>query len=444
VPSPSRDEILALDRQHLWHPYTAFDEQAIRPPLVIARADGALLHDLDGRPFLDGNSSWWVAALGHRHPRLVRALAEQAAVLGHTALAGVTHEPAARLAGDLCAIAPQGLTRVLFSDDGSTAVEAALKIALQFFAQNGRPEKRRFLGFDGAFHGDTAGAVSLGGIDVFRRRFGPLLFDALRVPSPAPDDDRDVLGWERACAAVETLLARDGREVAAVVVEPIVQGAAGMRIHAPEFLMRLRQATAAHDVLLIADEVFTGYGRTGPMWACAHAGIAPDLLCTAKAFSGGLLPMAATLATERIFDGFRGGRDRALLHGHSFTGNPLGAAVAREVLAVYRDEDVLGRAARKAPRLAAAVDEVRRLPFVMRVRHIGMIAAADLAAPSPGSSGYLGDAGWRVYDEALRRGALLRPLGDTVYLAPPLTIPDEDLDRLCAIFVASVGVAGGG
>lgn len=437
----SRDAIVALDKQHVWHPYTAMEEYiASGAPLVIERAEGARLHDADGRVFLDGNASWWVAALGHRHPRLLRALARQAETLGHTSLAGVTHAPAALLARDLCAVAPLGLTRVLFSDDGSTAVEAALKIAVQFFGQNGRPEKRRFVALDGAFHGDTAGAVSLGGVEVFRRHFGALLFDVVRVASPAPADEEDGEAWRRAFAAVEELLATSAHEIAAVVVEPIVQGAAGMRAYAPRYLAALRALTARLDVLLIADEVFTGYGRTGPMWGCDHADVAPDLLCTAKGFSGGLLPMAATLASERLFDGFRGGRERALLHGHSFTGNPLGAAVAREVLAIYRDEDVLGQVARKAPRLAATVAELRGRPGVLRVRQIGMIAAVDLL-PSSTRGGYLGEAGWRVYEQGLSRGALLRPLGDTAYLTPPLTISDGDLDQLCGIFVDSVRAA---
>ncbi len=434
MPPLSRDEVLRLDRQHLFHPYGFADDP--RPPLVIAHAEGARLVDADGREYLDGNASWWVAALGHRHPRLVAALAAQAQTLGHVALAGITHEPAAALARDLVAVAPSGLTRVFFSDDGSTAVEAALKLAVQLFAQEGRPKKRRFVALEGAFHGDTSGAVSLGGVEVFRRRFGPLLFDAIHVPSPAPDDEADEVAWRRAFDAVAALVEREHEEIAGVVVEPIVQGAAGMRRYAPEYLARLRELTARRDVLLITDEVFTGYGRTGPMWACDLAGIAPDLLCTAKGFSGGLLPMAATLLTERIFDGFRGGRSRAFLHGHSFTGNPLGAAVAREVLAVYRDEDVLARAAGKARRLAAATEALRVLPSVLRVRQIGMVAAADLA-PS-GQGGYLGEAGWRVYDEGLARGAVLRPLGDTVYLTPPLNIPDDDLDRLCGIWLDAV------
>ncbi len=438
APPASRDEspeaLLALDRQHVWHPYTPIDDP--RPPLLVERASGARFHTADGRAFFDGNSSWWVAGLGHNHPRLVAALCAQAERLCHVALAGLTHAPAVLLARELVAVAPAGLTRVFYSDDGSTAVEAAIKLAVQYFAQTGRPEKRKLLALTDAFHGETAGAASLGGVELFRRASAPLLFDALHASL---------------ATAVATVRAH-GPELAAVVVEPIVQGAAGMLVSAPELLLELRRACSEHDVLLIADEVFTGYGRTGRMWACEHAGVTPDLLCLGKTFSGGMLPMAATLVSERLAEAFRGGRERAFLHGHSFCGNPLGAAVARAALAVMRDEDVLGQVQRKAPRLRAAVTEVATRLGSERAtgaRAIGMVAAIDLVptrgagAGSAAGPSYLGAAGWRVYDEALARGAYLRPLGDTVYLAPPLTISDQELDELCDIFVAAVTAAQG-
>lgn len=444
--SSLRDEVVALDARHVWHPYTAMAEYERRRgpqmPLVIERAEGARLYDVDGRVYLDGNSSWWVASLGHGHPRLVRALVEQAARLCHTSLADVTHEQAARLAAELVAVAPAGLTRVFYSDDGSTAVEVAAKMAVQFFRQNGRPEKQRLVALEGAFHGDTVGAASLGGVDVFRQAFGALLFDVVRVPSPADPGAHAGTAkkpdWAAAFASMEQALRGAAHEIAAVVVEPIVQGAAGMRIYAPEYLRRLRALTDELGVLLIADEVFTGYGRTGPMWACDHAGVAPDLLCTAKGYSGGMLPMAATLATERVYAGFLGGRERAFYHGHSFTGNPLGAAVAREVLAVYRDEDVLGGIPRRAARLRALADALGRRHGDESARSLGMVLACDL-----GGAGYLGDIGRRVYEEGLRRGAYIRPLGDTVYLVPPLNIDEADLDRLCGIFLDATAAACG-
>lgn len=429
----TKDEILDLDRRHVWHPYTAVDDD--RQPRVIVAAEGAYLHDVDGNRLLDGNSSWWVAGLGHRHPRLVRAIIQQAERLGHVSLAGLTHEPAAALAKELAAVAPPGLVRVFYSDDGSTAIEAALKLSVQYFRQTGRPQKHRFVALRGAYHGDTLGAASLGGVELFRSGFGPLVFDVIHVPSPAPEDDAAAVSaiWQTAFARAAEEIAAGQEHIAGVVVEPLVQGAGGMQMYAPAYLAELRRVTAAHDVLFIADEVFTGYGRTGTMWACDQAEVVPDLLCLGKTFSGGLLPMAATLVSERLLDGFRGGRARAFLHGHSFCGNPLGAAVALEVLAVMREEAVLEGIQNKAPCLRRAVETAARLPGVKRPRQLGMVAAVDLAG-----GGYLGNAGWRVYEEGLRRGAYLRPLGDTVYLAPPLNIADADLDRLCTIFEESI------
>ncbi|MFW5876234.1 MAG: adenosylmethionine--8-amino-7-oxononanoate transaminase [Myxococcota bacterium] len=424
-----RDQIVALDRRHVWRPYTSSEDHQSIDPMVVVRARGAWLQDADGRHYLDGNGSWWCNNLGHGHPRLMEALRRQSEELAHCSLAGITHEPAARLAEELARSAPQGLSRVFYSDDGSTAVEVALKIALQYWRQNGRPERTRFVTLAGAYHGDTSGTMSLGGMDTFRSMYAPMLFEPVR----APDPDEGGLGWARVADAIEEHLEEEGDTLAGVVVEPMIQGVAGMRMYPPDILRRLREVTRRTGTLLIADEVFTGFGRTGQMWACDHAGVAPDLLCTAKGLSGGVLPFAATLATEALFDGFRGGKDRALMHGHTFCGNPLGAAIAREVLAVYRDEDVVGEVRRKAPRVAATFERLAELPGVHRPRALGMVGAVDL-----GAGGYLGKSGWNVYEAARRRGAYLRPLGDTVYMCPALTISDEDLDRLLQIVEASV------
>jgi len=425
----TREEIVQLDKRYVWHPYTPMQEYIEHgEPLVIERAQGSRLFDQDGRSYLDGNSSWWTALLGHQHPRLVAALKAQADTLCHTALAGITHEPAARLGKELVAVAPEGLSRVLFSDNGSTAIEAAIKIALKFWGQNGRPLRRRFIALDDAFHGETLGVTALSGVEVFRRPFADVLMECVHVPVGQD-------GYERAFAAAERLLREGADEIAAVVVEPMLQGAGGMRVYSAEYLRRLRALTQELDILFVADEVFTGYGRTGPMWACAHAGIAPDILCTAKGFSGGLLPMAATLASERVFDGFLGDASRALHYGHTYCGNPLGARVALEVLAVYKDEQILEKAAPKAEKLTRAVEAFAGLPGVKSVRSLGMLGAVELEGEA---SGYLGRAGWRVYEEAKKRGAYLRPLGNIVYTAPALNIPDADLDELLFIFSESI------
>jgi adenosylmethionine-8-amino-7-oxononanoate aminotransferase len=431
-----RERVVALDKRRVWHPYTSMDDYAKHvDPIVVVRAEGAWLHDADGRSYLDANSSWWVASLGHNHPRLVAALERQARANCHSALAGMTHPAAAELAEALCGVTPAGLEHVFFSDDGSTAVEVALKLSVQYWAQNGRPERTRFAALDDGFHGETIGSTAIGGVELFRRPFRGILADCFHLPSPGDP----AVSLDRAIAALEALFAREADTIACLVVEPIVQGAAGMWVHDPAYLRAARELCTRHDVFLVADEVFTGYGRTGPMWACAHADVAPDLLCTAKGFSGGMLPMAATLATSRIFDGFLGGRDRAFYYGHSFCGNPLGAAVAREVLRVYDEEDVLARAVPKAARIGAAFAKLAELRGVARTRAIGMVGALDLA----GEGGYLAEVGWRVYDEALRRGAYLRPLGNVIYVAPPIDILDVDLDRLLEILAASVAAVAG-
>jgi adenosylmethionine-8-amino-7-oxononanoate aminotransferase len=280
-----------------------------------------------------------------------------------------------------------------------------------------------------AFHGETLGVTALGGVELFRRPFAGAVRDAIRVPAP-----REPGSLEAARAALARVLERDAETIAALVLEPVVQGAAGMQIYDPAFLRAARELCDLHDVLLVADEVFTGYGRTGPRWACEHAGIAPDVLCTAKGFSGGVLPMAATLTTERVFEGFLGSPERAFYYGHTFCGNPLGAAVAREVLRVYEEERVLEGAKWRAERIAAAFHSLGELPGVERARSLGMIGACDLG----GSSDYLADAGWRVYDEARARGAYLRPMGNVVYVAPALNIPEADLEELLEIARASI------
>ncbi len=428
-----RERIVQADKRRVWHPYTPMRQYVEGgDPLCISRAQGSRLFDTEGRSFLDGNSSWWTAALGHGHPRLIAALGRQAEAMCHVPLAGIAHEPAALLAEELVAVAPEGASRVFFSDDGSTAVEVALKLALQYWHQNGRPDRKRFVALGGAFHGDTLGAAALGGVEVFRRPFAGVLLDCIHVPVTPP-------GYEQAFAALERVLRDSADSLAAVVLEPIVQGAAGMRMYSPELLKRAAELAERADVFLVLDEVFTGYGRTGPMWALEHAGVRPDLMCTAKAFSGGMLPMGATLVSERIYEGFLGDPERAFYYGHTYCGNPLGAAVAREVLAVYRDEDLLARAVPKARRITEAFDRLRGVAGVEGVRSLGMIGALDLG----GDAGYLAGSGWRVYAEALRRGAYLRPLGNVVYVAPPINIEDADLEELLGIVEESLRAVAG-
>ena len=419
---PSDQDLIALDRRHVWRPYTSSEDHEGKPLFVVERAEGPWLIGSDGRRLLDASGSWWCNNLGHGHPRLRGAIARQAEQLMHCTFAAATHEPAARLAAELAEVAPEGLSRAFYSDNGSTSVEVALKMAFQYWQQNGEPRRTRFIALPGGYHGDTFGAMSAGAVDEFTAVFRPLLFDVERPPGPIDHE------WEPVFGDLFAMLRNRGDEIAAVIVEPVVQGAAGMRMYPPEMLAALSRETEQAGALLIADEVFTGFGRTGPMWACEHAGVSPDLLCTAKGLSGGMLPFAATLATERVYDGFRGDKSRALMHGHTFCGNPLGAAVAREVLAIYRDDDILVGARAKSAEVATAIMAMTDIPGVTHPRALGMCAAFDV-----GAGGYMGKVGWEISEVAFELGAHLRPLGNTVYIVPPLNVEDDDLDRLLQI-----------
>jgi len=385
----------------LWHPYT----QAARSPkpLPIVGAEGAYLITEDGRRILDGISSWWVSVHGHGHPRLAAALARQARVLDHVLFAGATHPPAVELAERLTALT--GLDRVFYSDNGSTAVEVALKMAFQYWRNRGE-RRTRFLALDHAYHGDTVGAMSVSGIPLFRDTFRDLLFGVDRYRGEIGDD------------------------VAGVLVEPMLQGAGGMRVHTTAFLADLAARCRAAGTLLIADEVLTGFGRTGRMFSCEHAGVSPDILCLAKGLSG-VLPFAATLATEEIHAAFLGDRARTFFHGHSFTGNPLGCAVAIESLRIFEEEPVLDRARAIGARLEAGLAPLRG---TAEVRGIGAVWAVEL----PADGGYLADVGPRMAEAALERAVLLRPLGNVLYAMPPYCLTDAEADRLARVMVEVV------
>lgn len=423
----NRDALIASDRRHLWRPYTSSEDHERYEPLIVERAEGPYLYDETGRAILDASGSWWCNNLGHRHPRIVDALKRQADRLMHCSFGGSTHETTIALAEELIARAPEGFSRVFFSDNGSSAVEIAAKMAFQYFQQNGAKARRRFLSLSGAYHGDTIGAMSLGSASAFHAVFDPLKFEVVHAPEP---EDKS---WENVARFIEETLEAEGDQFAALIVEPIVQGAGGMRIYPQDILRRFREATKEAGVLLIVDEVFTGYGRTGPFWAVEHAGVIPDLIAAAKGLSAGALPFAATLATETIYDGFRGDKSRALLHGHTFYGNPLGAAVALETLKIYREENILEIAKERANQLERGMHQLRAIEGVNGVRSIGMVAALEL-----GEDGYFGERGWRASRKALELGAQIRPLGDTLYLVPPLNIPQDALEKLLEITRAAI------
>jgi adenosylmethionine---8-amino-7-oxononanoate aminotransferase len=416
-----------LDQCHLWHPFTQMGEWSREQPLVIDRADGTDLVDAEGRRYIDGVSSLWCNVHGHRHPLIDRALHAQLDRMAHSTLLGLTHQPAAELAAALAAVAPPGLSRVFYSDSGSGAVEVALKMAFQHWQQRGGQHARRtsFVCLRDAYHGDTLGAVSVGGIDLFCAAYRPLLFRAHRVDPAEP-------------AELERVLDLHGEEVAAVIVEPLVQGAAGMRVQPPGYLRRARELTERHGVFLICDEVATGFGRTGTMFACEQERVAPDFLCLGKGLSGGYLPLAATLTTERVYEGFLGAQEdfRAFFHGHTFTGNPLACAAALASLEAFEREHTLLRMQPKIRLLRDLLGPVAAMPAVAEVRGRGLMVGIDLGPYDPALR-----LGHRVTLEARRRGAIIRPLGDVIVLMPPLAISQADLRRLVAITAESIDAA---
>ena len=433
----------ALDKAHVWHPFTQMRDWLAADPLVIAAAAGNRLIDTDGASYLDGVSSLWTNVHGHRHPRLDAAIRAQLDKVAHTTLLGLGSEPSIELAARLAAIAPQGLTRVFYSDSGSTSVEVALKIAFQFHRQapahlGGDTRRTRFLSLRNAYHGDTVGAVALGGMDLFHSIYAPLLFDTVKAESPycyRCPFGRQAGACEQECIShMETLFARHGHELCAAVVEPLVQGAAGMLLQPPGWLRRVRELCDEHGVFLVADEVAVGFGKTGTLFACEQEGVAPDFLCLAKGISGGYLPLAATLTTERVHDGFLARHEelRTFFHGHTYTGNPLACAAAIASLDVFGEERVMERLQPKISRLSARLETLRDLPHVGDIRQRGIMTGIEMVRDRGTKEGYdlAQRMGHRVTLEARRRGVIIRPLGDVMVLMPPLSITDDEIDLL--------------
>src|SRR6202166_2279037 len=413
---------------HLWHPFT--QEGVDPPPLLVRGGKGVFIETQDGRQILDAISSWWFNIHGHAHPAIAEAIAEQAARLEHVLFAGFSHEPAEELAVRLGKIVPPPLRHVFFSDDGSTAVEVALKLALQYWKNCGRPRKQRIVALENAYHGDTVGAMSVSDDSPFTAAFESLRIPVLRTHSASCA--HCPVGLTRATCQIECLnklerlLSEQGDEIAVVIVEPLLQGAGGMIVHPDEFLSGVRRLSAAHDVLLIADEVLTGFGRTGRMFACELAAVVPDLMCVAKGLTGGFLPLAATFATDRIHDAFTvGDRARAFFHGHSYTANPIACAAANASLQIFESEPVFDRIAAIEKVHAARLPAFAAHPAVTDIRHIGTVAAIELKVPD---AGYLSSLRPRLFEFFLSRGMLLRPLGNVVYILPPYVITPDQLN----------------
>ena len=437
------EELETWDKRYLWHPFTQMKDYCDETPLIIERGEGSFLFDIHGNRYLDGVSSLWVNLHGHRRGEIDRAIISQIEKISHSTLLGISHVPAIKLAKKLADSAPPGLSRVFYSDDGSTAVESGLKIAFQYWQQKAFPQKGKntFISLDYAYHGDTLGAVSVGGIDTFHELYRPLLFSTYRIPSPYcyrcslgrtyPSCGLDCLN------RAEEVVKRHHEEVAALIIEPLVQGAAGMIVAPPGYLKEIRRLCTKYHLLLIADEVAVGFGRTGTMFACEQEQVAPDLLCVAKGITGGYLPLAATLATEEVYGAFLGehGELKTFFHGHSYTGNPLACSAALASLEIFEQDRTLEVLQTKISLLKEKLQPFLGLPHVGEVRQKGFMVGIELVQHKESRKPFAREEkiGIRVMQEARKRGLIIRPLGDVIVIMPPLSISLEHLEELTTI-----------
>lgn len=441
------NEYQKKDLQYIWHPCSQMKDYESFPPIVIDHARGMYLYDLEGNRYLDVVSSWWCNLLGHANSRINAAVKAQIDRLEHVIFANFSHVPAITLCEKLAAILPKGLCKFHFTDNGSSAIEAAMKMSFQYHYQTGRPKKKRFMALADAYHGETLGALSAGGVDLYSEIYKPLLLDVIRVDGP--DCYRCPYGKNRDCCSAECFekaqqaFSQYGEETAAILVEPLVQAAAGMKIYPPVYLKKLRKACDQHQVHLIADEIAVGYGRTGRMFACEHAGISPDMMCLSKGLTGGYMPMAIVATTQQVYDAFYAdySEGKAFMHSHTYSGNPLACAAAVEVLAILEEEEILKHAAENAAYLSdLAARELGALPMIGEIRSIGLIHAMELVEDRKTKRAYPQKEryGYRIYREALSRGLVLRPLGDVLYFNPPLIMSREDMDFAVSVCQSSI------
>lgn len=436
--SRTTEQLRQLDKQFLWHPFTPMSLWT--DPLVITDAEGMYLIDSDGNRYLDGVSSLWCNVHGHRVPEIDAAIRRQLNRVAHSTMLGLASEPAILLAEQLMKIVPAGLAKVFYSDSGATAVEVALKLAVQYWHNTGQPQRTEFVAFAEAYHGDTVGAMALGRTTAFHRPYFPLLFPVHYAPSPyvyrmaGSGGSEGVKGY--CLAELERILADHHRAIAAVVIEPVVQGAAGMIVQPAGFLAEVRRLASHYGVLLICDEVATGFGRTGRMFACEHEQVRPDLMCVAKGITGGYLPLAGTFATRAIFDAFLGEpwEGRTFYHGHTYTGNALGCAAAMASLDLFEKNDLVNRVAHKAAELGRMLEPLRELRYVGEIRQKGFMVGIELVADRASRRPFdpKRRVGAEVCMEIRRRGVILRPLGDVIVLMPPLAMELDDLARVVA------------
>ena len=446
-----KDDLVELDKRYIWHPFTQMKDYMDMEPLVIERGEGCYLVDVAGNKFIDGVSSLWVLVHGHGKKELLDAIEKQSKTLCHSTLLGLANVPSVLLAKKLIEIAPKGLSKVFYSDNGSTSVEIALKMAYQYWQQKGEKKRKRFISFVNGYHGDTIGSVSVGGIDLFHQVYGPLLFKTYKAPSPYCYRCPLKLQQETcglACVeAFERVVKTRKDEVCAVIIEPLVQGAAGMILQPPGWLNAVWQIAKEHNLLFITDEVATGFGRTGNMFACEEEKIYPDFMCVAKGITGGYLPLAATLSTEEVFKSFLGNFDefKTFFHGHTYTGNPLACAVAVENIDLFRKEKLLQKLQKKIAIVGQGLERFKELPHVGEVRQKGFMVGIELVknrkTKKPYTSGE--KIGQKVIWEARKRGVIIRPLGDVIVLMPPLAIDKPTLKKLLDVTYEGIRVVTG-
>ena len=435
------------DLNYIWHPCSQMKDYEELPPIIVKKGQGIYLYDKNGKEYIDIVSSWWCNLLGHCNPTINKAIKEQLDCLEHVIFANFSHEPAIQLCEQLSENVPKGLTKFNFSDNGSSAIECSLKMAFQYQYQVGKREKKRFMCLTEGYHGETIGALSVGAMDLYAKLYQPMLMDTIQIE--APDCYRCPYGKTRECCDTECFRKAEkafeqyAQECCAIIVEPLLQGSAGMRIYPAMYLKKLRKLCDEYDVLLIVDEIATGFGRTGKMFACDHAEITPDIMCVSKGLTGGYLPMAITITTEEIYRAFYADykEGKAFMHSHTYSGNPLGCRAGLAVQKILREENIIEKANQRAVYLTKRLKEaLLEYPYVGEIRHIGLIHAIELVKDKKTKEGFDGEerVGYQIYKEALKNGLLLRPLGNVLYFNPPLIIEEEQIEEAIKRCVTSI------
>ncbi len=437
------------DLKSVWHPCTQMKDHEWLPLVPIERGDGVWLYDFDGRRYLDAISSWWVNLFGHANPRINAALVEQMEKLEHVILAGFSHEPVVTLSEKLVGLTPDGLSKCFYADNGSSAIEVAVKMSFHYWKNRGRPRKTKFMTLENSYHGETLGALAVGNVPLYKETYGPLLMDTITVPSPDCFEREPGQSWEEHTRerfmALEKTLERHADETCAVLVEPLVQCAGYMRMHDPVYLSLLREACDRYEVHFIADEIAVGFGRTGTMFACEQADVTPDFMCLSKGLTGGYLPLSVVLTKDEVYDAFYDEYTNltAFLHSHSYTGNPLGCTAALATLSIFEEDNVVENNRARSRRMSEAIAELEDHPHVGEIRQHGMILAIEMVKDKATREPYPWQErrGLNVYRYALDSGVVLRPLGNVVYFMPPYVIEDDEIDLMARTAIAGIDIA---